>query len=73
MDVLSIVVVSLLTSIVVYQQFFWSKITRELIDKLMSRSYHEYKTAQNLDNPVPRIKVDDGIQEDLGHLSELLR
>lgn len=59
-----------LIGIIVFQQVFFMRQVQKLLDKAMSRSFTEYKSAEA---PVPRPKIteDYGPVEDLGSLDEL--
>ena len=44
--------------------------THRLVNKIMSRNYHEYESAKEVYKPKERAIIDQGIPEDLGHLNE---
>ena len=53
-------VVGLLSVLLVIQQIFWAKVCYGLVNRLMSRSFHEYEQAKALKFPsVPQIQVDE--------------
>lgn len=53
-----------LIGLVVFQQIYYMRQVQKLIDKLMSRSYTEYKTA-DIKQPVDRPKLKDEPVDDL--------
>lgn len=66
------IVICLLVYTVVRELFFYHQ-TNKLLNKLMSRNYHEYQVSEQVEKSfVPkRIKVDGSYNEDLGVLGEL--
>jgi hypothetical protein len=51
------------------REIFFLRQVQKLLDRAMSRSYHEYKVAENLGRDKPmRPRVDDDMPEDLGIL-----
>lgn len=62
-----------LCAMLVIQQVYWMKMTHQLIAKLMSRNYHEYKQSENigLEPQRPRYQ-DQSPPEDLGSLQEFV-
>lgn len=59
-----------LVGLLAYQQVYWSKLTQKLVDKLMSRNYHEYKQAEGLQPIKGRAKAPEEVSEDLGVLND---
>lgn len=64
-----IIILSLLFVIIVFQQIFWARVTQKLVDKLMSRNYHEYVQAQQT-SPAVRARAKDS-PDDFEDLSAL--
>lgn len=56
-----------LVLVIAVQQWFYMRQVQKLVDKLMSRSYTEYITAQK---PPLRVEVPTEAPEDLRSLSE---
>ena len=56
--------------IIALQHAYWSYTTHKLIDKLMSRSYHEYEAAKNYEVKKRPQNAQDGPAEDLGVLND---
>lgn len=73
MIVLSLILVSSLTTcfLLIYLTNFWMKHTQELVNKLMSRDYHEFKTADIKVTKKDIPKVQNYMPEDLRALQEL--
>jgi len=65
---MTLMVIALLMGIIVYQQWFFMRQVQELVNKLMSRSFMEYKNT--VEPPPPRVKIDDSVPEDLRALQE---
>lgn len=61
------VIVSLIVA-AAYQQWFYTRQIQKLVDKLMSRSYHEYKNATA--PPVVRLPPEAEPPEDLRPLQD---
>lgn len=62
------VALAVLAGLVVFQQVYFLRQIQKLVDKLMSRSFTEYQTAQK-----PRekpVRIDDGVPDDLRILQE---
>lgn len=59
----------LLCLLLVFQQIYWAGVTHKLLDKLMSRNYHEYKQAESY-KVVDRPKPSEGPFEDLRALND---
>ncbi len=64
----SLVIITL-SSLLVFQQVYFMRQVQKLLDKLMSRSYTEYKLA---DKPIPSrgIAKENVMLEDMGPLTE---
>lgn len=58
------VIDALLIGLLVFQQIYWSRINNKLIDKLMSRNYHEYKQAESQSGQKVRNKIVDNSPQD---------
>jgi hypothetical protein len=54
------------------QLFFWGIMVQRLVDKLMSRNYHEYQVASGVKTQEERPKMDFGIPEDMRSLNEII-
>jgi hypothetical protein len=55
------------------REVLWMWTTQKLLNKAMSRSYHEYQVAENVCKPrEDKIKVDDDLREDLGSLQGII-
>lgn len=68
---LDFLIVITLVGLLVFQQVYFMRQVQKLLDKLMSRSYTEYKSAEK---PVQRtIKQELVIPEDMGPLTEFSR
>ena len=68
---IDLVVILTLVGLLVFQQVYFMRQVQKLLDKLMSRSYTEYKAAEK---PTQRVKVQESIfPEDMGPLSEFNR
>lgn len=63
------VIAVLLTSTIAFQQVFFLRQIQKLVDKLMSRSYTEYKTAEKPDAPL-HVVASDETPEDMRSLQE---
>lgn len=61
-----------LVGLLIFQQVYYTLMINKLVNKLMSRSYHEYVQADNLPNrqDVPKVRIDDEHYEDMGQLAE---
>ncbi len=57
----------LLLLIVVHQQYC----IHVLVNKVMSRNFHEYQTTLGLNNKEHKVKVDNEIPEDLRAIQDL--
>lgn len=68
-DAIYIAVIFFLFLIIIFQQIFWSRVAQKLVDKLMSRNYHEYVQAQQT-SPAVRVRVNDS-PDDFEDLSAL--
>ena len=62
----------LVAGLLVWREIYWAKISNKLIDKLMSRNYHEYKQAESQGEPLrARPPVDQGpIDTDLSMMQD---
>ena len=60
-------IVFLLFIIVAHQQYC----IHILVNKVMSRNYHEYQTTLGLNNKEQKVRVDNEIPEDLRALQEV--
>lgn len=62
----------LVAGLLVFREIYWARVTNKLIDKLMSRNYHEYKQAESQGEPErARPPVDEGpIDSDIGIMQE---
>lgn len=58
-----------LVLVIVFQQVYWSIQTHKLIDKLMSRNYHEYTQAERHE-PTIRVKPLPDAPDDMGALDD---
>jgi len=56
----------------VIQFGFWGIMVQRLVDKLMSRNYHEYQVASLLDKPKEKHRVDLSVPEDMRSLNEVM-
>ena len=63
-----LVVIGALTSVIVFQQWFFLNQIQTLINKLMSRSYAEFIRAET--PKPPKVILADGVPEDLGPMAE---
>jgi biopolymer transport protein ExbB/TolQ len=68
-EMLALVLVNgVLVALLLFQQLFWARQVQKLIDKLMSKSFAEYKLVEDkIDTSVKRIKIEQH-DEDLGSL-----
>lgn len=66
MDVLTVTLLTLLIG----QQCFYMFNLQKLLNKLMSRNYHEYESATK-PFEAPRMRSDQAPSEDLGVLSDI--
>lgn len=69
------VVIVVLAMLVLIQHWVYAKQTQKLLDKLMSRNYHEYQVSKQLSEPKApqseslRIPIDDGTLDELNRLT----
>jgi hypothetical protein len=68
----SFYLILVLLALNVFQIIFWSRTTHKLIDKLMSRSYFEYKEADKKKLPVIKVAEDPIEHEDLRVMDDYL-
>jgi len=69
MDLVLMPVIIILLCILVWQQIFWARQVQDLIDKLMSKSFAEYKQAKAPKEPrAPKAPVFEA-PEDMGSIS----
>ncbi len=54
------------------QLLFWGIMVQRLVDKLMSRNYHEYQVAKTVEKPKEMFKMDLGIPEDMRAINEVM-
>jgi hypothetical protein len=59
-----------LLGLLVYQQVYYSRQIHKLIDKLMSRNYHEYKQAERPPEPFKVKLAPEETPEDMGALMD---
>lgn len=65
-------IVFALVTLLVWRELFHAKIQSDLLNKLMSRNYHEYQVAQSVGQPKPEFQapmIDENDIEDLSPLS----
>lgn len=46
-----------LMSVIIFQQIFWSIQVHRMVDKLMSRNYHDYEASKALGIPKQDLKM----------------
>lgn len=65
-----VLITIVLTGVVIFQQWFFLRQIKELVDRLMSRSYHEYVKAK--EKPILKVELpkDEPVPDDLGPLNE---
>ncbi len=66
------VIAALLVSTAVREYFFWRE-TQKLLDKLMSRNYHDYQYTQQMKPEAPasselKVPVEDVQEVEVGHI-----
>lgn len=62
-------VILTLVALVVWQQIFWARQVHDLVDKLMSKSFAEYRQARAPKEPkAPKAPVIE-VPEDMGSIS----
>lgn len=64
-----------LAALLVIQNVYFMRQIQRLIDKLMSRSYYDFKQSENLPKPVDGVRMvlpDESDNEDLGTLTGIL-
>lgn len=66
-----IAIVFSLVGLLVMQNFFWMKLTRELTNKLMSRDFTEYKNAETPYVPPHRTARPPEPEEDFGVMDQI--
>lgn len=59
-----------LLAFILIREIMYQYTTHRLVNKIMSRNYHEYESAKEVYKPKERAIIDQGIPEDLGHLNE---
>lgn len=61
-----------LVGLLIFQQVYYTLMINRLVNKLMSRNYHEYVQADNIPNRQAslKVKVEDEHFEDMGQLAE---
>ena len=64
---------AVLTLLLLATNIYWGYVNHKLIDKLMSRNYHEYQVASAVPSSftsgyVQTNKADDSFAEDLNHV-----
>lgn len=70
MELVLLPVILTLLALVVWQQIFWARQVQQLVDKLMSKSFIEYKQASEFkQEPNKTVKVQVDAAEDLGRLA----
>ncbi len=56
----------------VFQLVFWGLMVQRLVDKLMSRNYHEYQVAKAFEPQKEKVMpMDMGIPEDMRTINEV--
>ena len=65
------IAILVLSALLLIQQVYWSVQVHKLVDKLMSRNYHEYKQAEGQTLPMvaPSIILPES-EDDLGSLGD---
>lgn len=63
--------ITLLSAMNVIQLGLWGFLVQRLVDKLMSRTYYDYKVAENIGKK-PVAKLDDSPDEDFRSLNEIM-
>lgn len=71
METTSIISLLVLSTILVFQQFFYLRQIHKLIDKLMCRSLSEYTAATT--PQAPKIKIEEYADNSLGAIMEEIR
>jgi len=67
--------IMLLATLLIVQNILHARETQKLLDKLMSRNYHEYQVSKQLSEPkapqsdIVRVPIDDGSLEELNRLT----
>lgn len=56
----------------IFQQVYLTMTINRLVDKLMSRNYHEYVQSSNPPADIPVVKIDDEPVEDLNQMFGIL-
>jgi hypothetical protein len=60
--------ITFLFGLLLFQQIFWSYVVHQLVNKLMSRNYFEFKQADQAFDPKPHRIIEPEAAEDLGAL-----
>lgn len=60
-----------LFGLIIFQQIYWSIVVHRLVNKLMSRSFFEYKQAEQAFTEKPKRIQEPEPEEDIGVLSEI--
>lgn len=60
-----------LAGLLVAQQAYYGYMLHTMVNKLMSRNYADYEQSKPIKEGPPKIKVDQGVPEDLSYLSKM--